>query len=74
MKIPSVFTVAILLIFGTILVSLETCLSNPFQIRSDPITEAIKEQERCRENCERKGKICEVICKNNPSEGGKLCK
>lgn len=24
--------------------------------------------------CTNKGKFCEIICKNNPSEGGKMCK
>lgn len=24
--------------------------------------------------CVNKGKFCEIICKNNPSEGGKMCK
>lgn len=24
--------------------------------------------------CANKGKFCEIICKNNPSEGGKMCK
>ena len=24
--------------------------------------------------CGDKGKFCEIICKNNPSEGGKMCK
>lgn len=24
--------------------------------------------------CGRKGRFCELICKNNPSEGGKMCK
>lgn len=24
--------------------------------------------------CRNKGRFCELICKNNPSEGGKMCK
>jgi len=24
--------------------------------------------------CENRGRFCEIICKNNPSEGGKMCK
>lgn len=26
------------------------------------------------EICGNKGRFCELICKNNPSEGGKMCK
>lgn len=32
-------------------------------------------ERRCTGNvCGDKGKFCELICKNNPSEGGKMCK
>lgn len=72
----------VLVLLGTVLITMETrCFALPVpsssRIRSEPTGEYIRQQpsDKCpRGVCENKGRICEVICKNNPSEGGKFCK
>lgn len=81
MKITNFITV-VLILFGLALFALESCLISAFPIASEKIRssqkgEIIRQQppDKCpRGVCENKGRICEVICKNNPSEGGKFCK
>lgn len=47
--------------------------------RADPQSHAMKqrppENNKCPQGvCANKGRFCELLCKNNPSEGGKMCK
>jgi len=73
-----------------LLVLIISLLSQDIVISSNPIsTDTIlqlemqenvqKENSMKRSNsrddiCGNRGRFCEIICKNNPSEGGKMCK